>query len=224
MTKQIVTEVAKELIDGYIKNIQETVGWQLKEDEKMICSRSFHLLFKSITNFMAKVKDVNGAVGFIAEDPMQNFVFGAIVEGHDSEDKDMPGNFSFVFTFDPDDMKDCKTIYKMSGNEFKEVAIDTAIHEYGYQFNATAETDQIDQRRTVITQLLTNAAKCVRQWVEENSVAPEPVVTEIKGLAIIEAQVDENGMKVFAITPSGELKNIIKDDAALEAKHETEAA
>lgn len=225
MAQQVVSAVSKEMVDAYIKSCKDSVGWDLVEDNKLVCSRSYNLLFRSITNFMAKVKDVkSGAVGFIAEDPMQNFAFGAIVEVHSNEDPDLPGNFSYVFTFDPEDLKDCKVVYKMSGNEFKEVAIDTAVHEYGYQFKTTGETDAIEQTRSIITQLLTNAAKCIRQWVEENSVAPEPRVTEIKNVVVIEAMLDETGMKVFAITPSGELKNVIKNDAALESKQEAEAA
>ena len=215
---------SKELIDGFIKACADSIGWQLHEDSGQRCSRSFYLLFDSITNFMSKVKSTEGSVGFIAEDMDQNFTFGAVVEYHKNDNPDMPGNWSYTFTFDPNDMKDCITVYKMSSNEYKEVAIDLGEHYYGLDFELDNSTNVMETKRILITQIMTNASKAIRQWVEENSVSPQPITTEIKNKVIIEAMLDETGTKVFAITPSGELKNVIKDDAAIEQQKEKEKA
>ena len=219
-----VEPVSKELIDGYIKNISESVGWNVFEDSNQSISRCFHLLFSSVANFLSKVKQTTKPVSLILEDPYQNFSFGAIVEYHKNEvADDMPGNWSLVFTFDPADL-DGSTVYRSSGNEYKECVIDIAEHQYGYSFELVGDQDALDTKRIIMNHIISNAAKTIRQWVDENSMSTEPVITEIKGKVIIEACLDSNGMKVFAISPSGELKNIIKDDAAIEEVKEVEKA
>lgn len=220
---RVVEPVSKELIDGFIKNAVETAGWNLFEDSSQRVSRCFHLLFESVANFLGKVKQTKKPVGLILEDPYQNFAFAAIVEYHENTvADDMPGNWTFTFTFDPADL-DGATVYRASGNEFKEILIDISEHSYGFNFELMGDQDVLDVKRIVMTQVIAIAAKTIRQWVDENSNSSEPVVTQIKGKCIIEACLDSAGKKVFSITPDGELKNIIKDDAALEDKKEEES-
>jgi len=55
----------------------------------------------------------------------------------------------------------------------------------------------------------------LRRWLDEN--AKENEVVSIEQDGVFEARVAvENGEKVFAIEPAGEVKIIIKDDAAIE--------
>lgn len=218
-----VPSVSKELIDGLTKNFSESIGWQLREGSAQELSRCFHFFFSATTDFLSKVKSTEHPVGVVAEDMFQNFMFGIIVEYHKNENEDMPGNWSMVYTFDAKDMEACGETYSISGNEFKDMAISIGEHLYGYDFQAS-DGNILDQKRIIVTQIMANVAKTIRQWVEENSVSAEPVSTEIGGKVIIDAMVDENGMKVFSITPSGELKNIIKDDAAIESKKDREKA
>lgn len=221
-TFRSVEPISKELIDGFIRVCDEVKGWKLREDSSQRCSRSMHLLFDSITQFLAKVKSTEKPVGFLAEDPNQNVVFGAKVEYFKNANEDMPGNWAYSFTFNPqDDLKDC-IVYRMSGNEFKEIALAIAEHYYGFSFNDEDVTDILETKRCLINTILCSAAKAIKDWVDQNSVSPQSVTTEIKGKVIIDALLDEEGHKVASITPSGELKNIIKDDAAIEQAKEKE--
>jgi hypothetical protein len=218
-----VAAVSKELVDGYIKSCSETAGWILKPDqEKLTCSRAYYVLFASITEFLAKVKDVNGSVALIVEDLSCNPMFVAIVEYQENPDKDMPGNWNYYFSFDLADAANCTKSYKTSNNQFRAISVDVAANQYKFGFEFTDTTNISEQTDIVMSTIIANAARCIREWVEENSVETTPHSTEIEGIAVIEAMVDANGKKFFSITPSGELKNIIKDDAAIEGKKEVE--
>jgi hypothetical protein len=55
----------------------------------------------------------------------------------------------------------------------------------------------------------------IKKWLDENAKEGEETVIECPGL--FQARVGiEGGEKVFAIEADGEIKNIIKDDAAIE--------
>ena len=55
----------------------------------------------------------------------------------------------------------------------------------------------------------------LKKWLDEN--AKEGVETSIELDGFFQARVTvENGEKVFALEPAGEIKNLIKDDAAIE--------
>ena len=219
-----VPSVSKELVDGLMKNFSESIGWQLSETSAQELSRCFHFFFSATTDFLSKVKSTDHPVAIVAEDMYQNFMFGIIVEYHKNDNEEMPGNWSMVYTFDAKDIEACGEAYSVSGNEFKDMAISIGENMYGYLFTAKDGNNILEQKRIIVTQIMANVAKTIRQWVEENSVSAEPVSTEIGGKVIIDAMVDETGTKVFSITPSGELKNIIKDDAAIESKKDREKA
>lgn len=223
---QSVESVSKELIDGYIKTCSEGLGWNMQEENDQRCSRTFHLLFASIAGFLAKVKSTEHKVALVLEDYNQNFQFASFVEYVPNSNEDMPGSWTLGFTFDPKDIEDSKVIYRLSGNEFKDVAANIATQQFGYVFTSPEgeECNIVDNARTIIMKILGAASRAVKGWVDENSVSPDPVKTEIQGKGILEAMVDENGIKIGAFTPSGELKNIIKDDAAVEDKAEEEKA
>ena len=220
-----VESVSKELIDGYIKTCSEGLNWNMQEENDQRCSRTFHLLFASIAGFLSKVKSTESKVALVLEDYNQNFQFASFVEYVPNANEDMPGSWTFAFTFNPHDIDDAGIVYRLSGNEFKDVASNIAMQQFGYVFynEEDNESNLLDNNRTIIMMILGAAAKAIKGWVDENSVSQTPVSTEIPGKGLLEAMVDENGTKIGAFTPSGELKNIIKDDAAVEHKSEQEA-
>ena len=219
-----VESVSKELVDGYIKACSEGIGWNMVEENDQRCSRTFHLLFESIASFLSKVKSTEHKVALVLEDYNQNFQFAAFVEYIPNPNEDMPGSWTLGFTFDPNEITDAAVTYRLSGNEFKDVASAIAIQNYGYVFlTADGEESNISENsRSTIMKILGAAARAIKGWVDENSISPEPITTSIDGKGILEAMVDENGNKIGSFTPSGELKNIIKDDAAVEDKAEQE--
>ena len=55
----------------------------------------------------------------------------------------------------------------------------------------------------------------IKKWLEANAVEGEEVGVELDGIFQASVAV-ENGEKVFSLVPDGEIKKLIKDDAAIE--------
>ena len=174
-----------------------------------------------MTNFLAKVKSTEHSVALSIEDEKETFLFGAKVEYFPNETSDeLPGNWGYSFSFDPKDLADADKKYSSNSNEFKDLCLLISKTQYGFVMSKDEEnSSESPSEREIITIINSISAKTIRNWVEENSVSSTPVSTEIKGKVIIEAMLD-NDTKICSITPSGELKNIIKDDAAIEYKME----
>lgn len=221
-----IPAVSQELIDSFIKNADATIGWKITEDSSQKCTRSFHLFFDAVTNFMAKVKSTDLSVGLSIEDERGVFQFAAKLEYFKNENgDDLPGNWGYSFTFNPDDLKNVDKTYSTSSNEFKDLGVLIAKNRYGMvlTIDDNNNSDYVSTERELFTKIMGCIARTIRNWVDENSISTEPVSQEIPGKVIIEAML-ENDQKVCSITPSGELKNIIKDDAAIEYAVEKEKA
>ena len=213
-----VEPVSRELVDGFIRVSNEKLGWKLKEDSEQRCSRVLHLLFDAITNFMSKVKSTEKPVCLELTDRDGNFQFIAKVEYHANDNPDMPGNWSYEYSFNPEDKEG--DVYKSTSMEFKQVMLDIGEHQYGLVFFPADGIGLYESKLTGIADIIEMAILTIKDWIDENSVSETAVTTEIKGKVLIDACVDENGIKVGCITPSGEMKNIIKDDQCIESKME----
>ena len=55
----------------------------------------------------------------------------------------------------------------------------------------------------------------LRKWLDENTKSSEEALIELDGVFQARGAI-EGGEKVFAIEPAGEIKILIKDDAAIE--------
>ena len=217
--------VSQELIDSFIKQADSSIGWKISEDSSQKCTRSFHLFFDAITNYIAKLKSTEESVGLSIEDERGVFQFAAKLEYFKNETSDdLPGNWGYSFTFNPDDLKNVKRMYTTSSNEFKDLGALIAKTRYGMVLTvgSSESADYVSTERELFTKIMGIVARVIRNWVDENSVSEEPVCQEIPGKVIIEAML-ENDQKVCSITPSGELKNIIKSDAAIESEMEKNA-
>lgn len=216
--------VSGELIDSFIKQADASIGWKITEDSSQKCTRSFHLFFDAITNYIAKLKSTEQSVGLSIEDERGVFQFAAKLEYFKNETSDdLPGNWGYSFTFNPDDLKDVGKMYTTSSNDFKDLGALIAKTRYGIVLTVDSESaDYVSTERELFTKIMGIVARVIRNWVDENSVSSDPVAVEIPGKVIIEAML-ENDQKVCSITPSGELKNIIKSDAAIETEMEKNA-
>lgn len=219
-----VSTVSQELIDSFIQQADASIGWKISEDSTQKCTRSFHLFFDAITNFLAKVKDTEVSTAISIEDDRGVFQFAALVKYYKNETSDdLPGNWAYTYTFNPDDIKTIDKVYSTSSNEFKDLGIVLGKSRYGLMFTVDNNTDYVSTERELFSKIMGCVARAIRNWVDENSVSSEPLSQEIPGKVIIEAML-ENDQKVCSITPSGELKNIIKDDAAIERKVEKDSS
>ena len=132
-------------------------------------------------------------------------VAAGIIQYFDNEDKKKPGNWNLTFTFNEDDIPKDAMVYSIN---------DPQVHPYfracaGEKYHFTYKFPE------TIINLPVTLFEQIRKWLDENAKEDEEVTVEQDG--IFQARVAvEGGEKVFAIEPGGEVKVIIKDDAAIE--------
>lgn len=201
-----------EMHQAFIVNAN-SVGYTFGDDDRP--ERIVKSFFASTAAYLSKVKvtNVDEAVALCLTDLSGNFKFAAIVEYHENKDNpDEPGNWSFVMTFYQDEVESLekkKTVKKLlySSDAFKQV-----FDKVGYDIGGIVfqhETYMYDACMLVIDTLI--------QVLDREAKDGEIVDIEMPGYFMASVSV-ENGEKVFAITPDGHLKTVIKDDTALDNK------
>lgn len=164
------------------------------------------IMFTAIAQILAAAKSKDHPTAFIIDaGPNKSFVMGAVCQFFENEDPKKPGNWSLVFTFNETDIPE---------NAQKITIDDVQTHVY---FRAVAaekwRIEFLDTERLV--QMFVLLAKCLRAWLDENAKEGEEVTIEQDG--VFQARVAiENGEKVFAVEPQGEVKMIIKSDSSIE--------
>ena len=189
----------------------DSMGYMLDTDD-----RPERLIKTVITSFAVylshrKVSKADEATALVLQDINGNFKFAGIVEYHINEtNPDEPGNWSFVMTFNKEDLDDLekrKTVKKfLCGDDIFRRIIDKCGYDVGgIQFERdTFYHDACIMVIDTLTQVLDHEAK-----------EGEVVDIEMPGCFTMSVAV-ENGNKVFSITPDGQLKALIKSDVALD--------
>lgn len=157
-----------------------------------------------ISDFLAKAKSKNNKVAVAVRDLKGNFMMGAIVGYHENDNDEMPGNWSYEFTFDESDLEGA-TVYLTTDTQFQQQLSRTAykLHHIVFEMEIHIET------------LIELCVSILKQWLDMNAKDSEEINIEIPGY-FLASVVIENGEKVMSIVPDGAMKRIIKDDAALE--------
>ena len=165
----------------------------------------FTVLFTATSNILKHAKKKEKPVSFEFNTIEGHVLAAAIVRFFENEDPSKPGNWNLVWTFDEKDIpEDCQRI------SIKE----PETHQYfrgiaGEKFGITFRTPES------LIVLMTYLLEQLRKWLDEN--AKENEVVMIEQDAIFQARVAvEDGVKVFALEPAGEIKMLIKDDTAIE--------
>ena len=131
--------------------------------------------------------------------------FDTIVQYFENEDPSNPGNWNLVWSFDENDIPDGANRINFkdpaSHPYFRAIAGD----KYGIRFKDPS----------AIVTLHTYFFEQLRKWLDENADANKEVSIELETIFVARVAV-ENGEKVFALEPAGEMKVLIKDDAAIE--------
>ena len=189
----------------------DSMGYALDTDD-----RPERLIKTVITSFAVylshrKVSKADEATALVLQDINGNFKFASIVEYHINESNpDEPGNWSFVMTFNKDDLEDLekrKTVkkYLVGDDTFRRVIDKCGYDVGGLQFERdTFYHDSCIIVIDTLTQVLDHEAK-----------EGEVVDIEMPGYFTMSVAV-ENGTKIFSITPDGQLKALIKSDVALD--------
>ena len=182
-----------------------------KDDDRP--ERMTKAFFAATAAFLSanKISDTNKAVALVLTDLTSQFKFAAFVQYHENtENPDEPGNWSFTMTFNEEDLDSLekkKAVKKILYNDdaftatFCKVAYDVSALEFMHS------TYYLDAYFLIIDTLI--------QVLDREAKPNEVVDIEVPGYITASVSV-ENDEKVFAITPDGYLKAIIKNDKALE--------
>ncbi len=223
MYKAVAYEIGLLTNTGAAKTFEETemhqafivnansAGYTFGDDDRP--ERITKAFFAATSAYLSKVKVTKSdeAVALVLTDISGNFKFASIVEYHENNDNpDEPGNWSYVMTFDSatlDNLEKSKTVKKLlySSDAFKGVFDKVSYDIAGIQFEHQGY--MFDACMLVVDTLV--------QVLDREAKDGEIVDIELPGYFTASVSV-EDGEKVFAITPDGHMKQIIKDDTALD--------
>lgn len=183
-------------------------------------------LFRSIVKYLAELRskeDKSYAVVLRSKiDDDSPITFAFVLEKHTSDEGK---SYSLSFTFDPDDIPSDAEIITVTSPEAvaflnEECDKDPIV---GFKFNG--EVEAAVNLHDVLTAVVTALKEYSRAHVRDN-VPEENKNIEFKGYFTVTAIEEEdpesegNEKRVFVkITPSEELKQIIKDDSSIENKY-----
>ena len=164
------------------------------------------ILFTSAALSLNGNKDKNQPVALRFDRNDGSMVAAAVVQFFENtDDKDQPGNWNLVFTFDESDIPDNTKVFNISNPMIQVFFRATAGDKYRIVYKTPQD----------IIELNTYFFEMLHKWLDENAKEGEVVSVEAEG--IFEARVAiEGGEKVFSIEPAGEIKMLIKDDASIE--------
>ena len=163
------------------------------------------VVFTGTANLLNQAKSKEKPTVFTFRKINGDLIAAAMVRFFENEDTNNPGNWSLVWTFDDADIPEDALTIDLSDSQTHSYFRAVAGEKYGMRFEDTA----------AMTDCLTYALIHVKKWLDENAKEGAEVSLEFDGFFQARVAI-ENGEKVFAIEPDGEIKNLIKDDAAIE--------
>ena len=199
-----------EMHQAFVVNAN-SIGYTFGDDNRP--ERITKGFFAASAAYLSKVKvsKADEAVALVLTDVAGNFKFAGIVEYHENkENPDEPGNWSYVMTFDSktlDNLEKRKSLKKLlySSDAFKAIFDKVSYDVAGVQFQH--QTYMFDACLLVVDTLI--------QILDREAKEGEIVDIEFPGYFTASVSV-EDGEKVFAITPDGHMKQVIKDDTELD--------
>lgn len=156
----------------------------------------------AMSDYARVIKNKEKPVAIIIDDLKGNMLLAAIVSYHEGEG-DMPGNWSYEWSFDAEDIKDC-TKYAISESKAHPFFIDRA-KAYRMKYVSPSYIYLSSQE----------FANSLIDWLDTNAKEGEEVEVVLDGY-FKASVIIENGKKIMSFVPDGNIKRLIKDDAALE--------
>lgn len=167
--------------------------------------KMFDTLFTGTSNLLKSIKSLEKPVAFLIKELNGKMVAAAICQYFKNDDASQPGNFSLVWTFDESDIPENALITTIEDTKTHSFFIAVAGSKYGIRFKDAS----------CIVNTLGYTMVQLKKWLDENAKEGTIVSVELDG--IFQGRVEvQNGVKIFAVEPDGEIKNLIKDDAAIE--------
>ncbi len=165
----------------------------------------FDSLFMAVSDFLGLVKSKDVKTALVVSDLKGNFKFGAIVAYHANENEEIPGNWSFEFTLNEEDVPKDAKVYSHIDTQFLRVLATTAKDLHSFRFTSAE----------LVPEIMVLTIDTLKSWLDLNATDGEEKVIEMPGFFTASVAI-ENGEKIFSITPDGNLKRLVKGDSDLE--------
>lgn len=190
------------LPQNYSKGLFEEKNYDLAPEHT---DKITYVVFTGTADLLNGAKSKDKATAFTFDRIDGSVLAAAIVQYFPNEDESKPGNWSLVWTFDQADIPDGALRISIKDPQTHSYFRAIAGDKWGMKFKDPA---------CIIT-LLTYVLEQIHKWLDEN--AEEGKEVSVEQEAVFQARVAvENGEKVFALEPAGEIKMLIKDDASIE--------
>lgn len=164
----------------------------------------YYTLFYGVAHVLKDNKSKEAPTTFTITELSGKPVAAATVEYFEGEGNN-PGNWSLVWTFNPDEIPENGVKFDLQNDLTHSYFRSIAGDKYGMRF----------RDRTAVVALMTYIVEQLYKWLDENAKEGEVVEIELDNIFTAKVEVVD-GVKVFAVDPSGEVKTIIKDDSAIE--------
>lgn len=163
-------------------------------------------IVNGVSECLGDIKSKEYPVAFVFEENNLEFIAGAVVEFHQNEESpDQPGNWTYIWTFDKEDIPE----------NARKVNIDAKMATYFYGVANKKYTMGFKSLEDLI--ILSNYIfRFISSWLDDNAKEGEENGVQLKDVIVARCAV-ENDEIVKSIEPIGEVKVLIKGDAAIEA-------
>ena len=162
-------------------------------------------VFRGMASFLSVSKKKDKPVALVVKDLKGNFLMGTIVQYFPGEDDNDPGNWSLVYSLDEEDIKDGMEVIDITNSAFQTLLSTITKKHFNFNFKSSE----------MCWNILISIANTMKSWLDANC-KDNGEKTELESEGYFTASVAlENGEKVMAIEPSGEMKQLVKSDATL---------
>lgn len=158
-----------------------------------------------VTTYLSSIKSKDYPVVFEFRESNNEFIAAAIVEFHEGN-KGEVGNWSYSWTFYEDDIPEKSRIENAYNDQTLQFFRAPAVNKYNMIFQ------QADYPAVLFGYLLS----VIKKYLNDNANESEEWGVKLDGVIQFRVAV-ENGEKVLSAEVDGEIKQLIKDDAAIEA-------
>lgn len=164
------------------------------------------ILFTATSQCLGDVKTKNHPVAFVFKRNNNDFIAGAVIKYMPNEDdKSKPGSWSYVWTWDKDDIPADATLMDMNSLNCYETFRAVAANKYSLAFKNILAIYEVSRY----------FLETVSKWLDDNANDAEEIGVTLEGVFVATAIV-EDGTIYKSLVPEGEIKKLIKDDSAIE--------
>lgn len=160
--------------------------------------------FNGVSYILRDAKSKEHPVAFVFESIAGDLYAGAVVRFIPNDDPDMPGSWSYTWTFDKEDIPNDARIITIG---------DSSSHSYfvtqasSFCMGFTSDAGIADIGNYVM--------KTISQWLQDNAKPDEEMGVKLEGVFEARCVVEDNEV-VKSIELVGETKQIIKSDSSIE--------